>query len=177
VTGLKATRSGAEDNCVTLAPAPTQNEADGSEVGTEALALWLMTPHVGDQPPIGELFKRPAWQAQAACRGEPVSTFIADRRVPTSRAVQLCASCPVREDCLEFAISDPALVGYWAGTSARDRRRIRASRGVRGGGSSPTRLRMRGRRRTPRPTDITSGTSSGSVTAGATTGGNYPTSA
>lgn len=157
---------------MTLAPAPTQNEADGSEVGTEALALWLMTPHVGDQPPIGELFKRPAWQAQAACRGEPVSTFIADRRVPTSRAVQLCASCPVREDCLEFAISDPALVGYWAGTSARDRRRIRASRGVRGGGSSPTRLRMRGRRRTPRPTDVITG-----ATSAGTTGGNYPTSA
>ncbi|HXW34110.1 MAG TPA: WhiB family transcriptional regulator [Acidimicrobiales bacterium] len=145
---------------MTIAASNTRrDETEASEVGTEALALWLMTPHAGDQPPIADLFRRPDWQSEAACRGEPVSTFIADRRVPTSKAVQLCASCGVREQCLEFALTDPALVGYWAGTSARDRRRLRAARGQRPYGSSPTRLRMRGRRRPTNPVVVSSSSS------------------
>ena len=38
--------------------------------------------------------------------------------------------CPVSQECLDYALADEALVGYWGGTSGADRREMRASRGV-----------------------------------------------
>lgn len=43
-------------------------------------------------------------------------------------AKQLCAGCPVRTDCLEYALSVPWLVGYWGGTTAGRRAKIRRQR-------------------------------------------------
>ena len=79
-------------------------------------------------PGVAQLLRRPRWQTMAACRGEPVEMFIPDRGGPSVRAKQLCANCPVRPDCLKFALAIPDLVGYWAGTNERERRRLRAAR-------------------------------------------------
>lgn len=48
----------------------------------------------------------------------------------TVQAKLICDACPVREPCLEFALTDEAAsrFGIWAGTSARDRRNIRRQR-------------------------------------------------
>ena len=77
---------------------------------------------------VVKLLRRPRWQTMAACRGEPVEMFIPDRGGPTTRAKQLCASCPVQPECLKYALAIPDLVGYWAGTNERERRRLRAAR-------------------------------------------------
>lgn len=77
---------------------------------------------------VVQLLRRPRWQTMAACRGEPVEMFIPDRGGPTLRAKQLCATCPVRAECLRYALAIPDLVGYWAGTNERERRRLRAAR-------------------------------------------------
>jgi len=77
---------------------------------------------------VVQLLRRPRWQTLAACRGEPVEMFIPDRGGPSARAKQLCASCPVQPECLKFALAIPDLVGYWAGTNERERRRLRAAR-------------------------------------------------
>ena len=42
---------------------------------------------------------------------------------------EICLSCPVYDDCLEWAIRKEAY-GYWAGTNAKDRKRIRKSMGI-----------------------------------------------
>ena len=47
--------------------------------------------------------------------------------VPTARAKQLCARCTVRAECLRYALAVPDLVGYWAGTNERERRKLRAA--------------------------------------------------
>jgi WhiB family redox-sensing transcriptional regulator len=87
---------------------------------------------VDDLVLIQELARRPNWQLHAACRDESVDLFITDGGGPSARAKQLCARCPVRLHCLRYALSDPDLVGYWGGTSERERRRLRkASRRAR----------------------------------------------
>jgi len=78
-------------------------------------------------PVVVQLLRRPRWQNLAACSGERVEMFIPDRGAPTARAKQLCARCTVRAECLKYALAIPDLVGYWAGTNERERRRLRSS--------------------------------------------------
>ena len=79
-------------------------------------------------PVVIQLTRRPRWQSLAECKGEPVELFIPDRGGPSARAKQLCARCQVRAECLKYALAVPDLVGYWAGTNERERRRLRAAR-------------------------------------------------
>jgi Transcription factor WhiB len=41
-----------------------------------------------------------------------------------------CAECPVRTECLRYALADPDLVGVWGGTTGAMRRDMRASQGA-----------------------------------------------
>lgn len=70
------------------------------------------------------------WRDRAACHDKPVEWFFPEGRgrhsVPEAR--QLCAGCPVAADCLEFALAVPSMVGFWGGTTAEERKRIRAER-------------------------------------------------
>lgn len=74
--------------------------------------------------------ERPEWQADAACRGfvdnaDWERVFFPGQGDPVGRAKRFCARCPVREDCLAYALDHPDLDGIWGGTSDRERRRIR----------------------------------------------------
>ncbi|MGH8897051.1 MAG: WhiB family transcriptional regulator [Egibacteraceae bacterium] len=77
--------------------------------------------------------ERPGWQAHAACRGMPVEDFFpagatgaALDRIAYAKAV--CAVCPVREDCLEYALGTGQLDGVWGGLSEDERRAERRRR-------------------------------------------------
>jgi WhiB family redox-sensing transcriptional regulator len=43
-----------------------------------------------------------------------------------------CAMCPVREDCLDWAIETNQDFGIWGGCTERERRKIRNERNRRG---------------------------------------------
>ena len=87
---------------------------------------WLMLP--GEPDPweyLEQLTRRPAWQSQSACRGTGPDSFFPARGASLRATRVLCASCRVRSDCLAEALADPDLAGVWAGTTDRERRRIR----------------------------------------------------
>jgi WhiB family redox-sensing transcriptional regulator len=45
------------------------------------------------------------WMVAAACRGEDPGLFVPDTpNAQTARAVAVCDGCPVREECLEYAM-------------------------------------------------------------------------
>jgi len=73
--------------------------------------------------------RRPAWFVHGACRGMPVNLFFVrdrgDRYDPAARAA--CRGCPVREECLDWAIAHHE-TGYWGGTTDVDRRSLRRRR-------------------------------------------------
>ena len=76
----------------------------------------------------GELFdllQRPAWHAQARCRGYGPSAFFAERSGPQGDPKATCGRCAVQTECLATALADPKLVGRWGGTSAQERRAMR----------------------------------------------------
>jgi WhiB family redox-sensing transcriptional regulator len=68
------------------------------------------------------------WRARAACRDLDTSLFFPDSEADAEPALAVCASCPVREMCLEFALSTRQHDGVWGGTTESDRKRIRRRR-------------------------------------------------
>ena len=67
---------------------------------------------------------------EAACRGLDPELFYAEGGASVARAKGICAQCPLRPKCLEWAISREEF-GVWGGTTARERAAIRRERGVR----------------------------------------------
>ncbi|MHB8262311.1 MAG: WhiB family transcriptional regulator [Acidimicrobiales bacterium] len=68
-----------------------------------------------------------AWRKQAACRGMSTVIFYPDPEGPEEDIVSakaVCEQCPVRETCLEHALTNRERYGIWGGTTERERRRI-----------------------------------------------------
>ena len=70
------------------------------------------------------------WMADGNCRHESSSTFFPSDGVGVEVARRICATCPVRTPCLEYALRNHIAHGVWGGASERERRRI-ARRGRR----------------------------------------------
>jgi WhiB family redox-sensing transcriptional regulator len=72
------------------------------------------------------------WQAKAACRGPQTSMFFPpshferkdDKEMRESRAKAICASCPVRRSCLEYALRIREPHGIWGGLNEAERRSL-----------------------------------------------------
>ena len=70
------------------------------------------------------------WQNQANCLGVDPDLFFPERGASTRAAKAVCKGCQVREDCLEFALTNGEKFGIWGGLSERERRRIRRARAM-----------------------------------------------
>ncbi len=44
---------------------------------------------------------------------------------PLEAARAVCEPCPIRRECLAYALESPELVGSWGGTDERERRQMR----------------------------------------------------
>jgi WhiB family redox-sensing transcriptional regulator len=68
----------------------------------------------------------PQWRAEAACHGIDPDVFFPERGdVAGMRAAKaICAGCPVRAACLDYALENHEREGVWSGTAAKERRRI-----------------------------------------------------
>ena len=73
-----------------------------------------------DAPTAGSLG---FWSNLAICAGEDPDIFFPGGGAPGTRARQICASCPVREDCLDYAIQADEY-GIWGGLDQEQRRTI-----------------------------------------------------
>jgi WhiB family redox-sensing transcriptional regulator len=100
-----------------------------AELITEGVVRWLMTPAVMEEfPSIDDLASRPAWMKRAACRGEDPALFFPTRGVNAATMAKtraICASCPVRAECLDYARVTVDTMGVWGGTTERERRGMR----------------------------------------------------
>ena len=65
-----------------------------------------------------------AWRDQARCRGVDPDIFHPSDEDDGVEAKAICAQCPVREPCLEYALSTREKDGVWGGLTARERRRV-----------------------------------------------------
>ena len=73
------------------------------------------------------------WRQSAACRHSDPNLFFpigdtgpAVEHAEAAKAV--CRQCPVRVDCLEYALTSNQDTGVWGGTTEEDRRKLRRQR-------------------------------------------------
>ena len=67
------------------------------------------------------------WRERAACRGIDLEVFFPGRGETAGPARQVCAACPVRQPCLDYAITNRIAYGIWGGLTERERRALRTS--------------------------------------------------
>jgi WhiB family redox-sensing transcriptional regulator len=64
------------------------------------------------------------WMAEGNCAQEKPTVFFPSDGVGVEVARRICATCPVKEPCLEYALEQRIDHGVWGGCSERERRRI-----------------------------------------------------
>jgi WhiB family transcriptional regulator, redox-sensing transcriptional regulator len=81
------------------------------------------------------------WQYEASCRGEDSDLFFAPKYVEKkeekeareARAKAICVRCPVRFDCLEYALRNREPHGIWGGLNEVERKALLRERERRAG--------------------------------------------
>jgi WhiB family redox-sensing transcriptional regulator len=64
------------------------------------------------------------WRDLARCQGVDPEIFHPAEDDDGVAAKEICALCPVREPCLEYAVGSREKDGVWGGMTARERRRL-----------------------------------------------------
>jgi WhiB family transcriptional regulator, redox-sensing transcriptional regulator len=65
-----------------------------------------------------------SWMLRARCRDLPPAVFFPSDGVGVEVASRYCAECPVKVECLEYALEHHIDHGVWGGASERARRRM-----------------------------------------------------
>lgn len=62
----------------------------------------------------------------ANCAGTDTDDWFTDKKVYDNKAMlkRICGACLAKDECLEYALEN-AVIGYWAGTSEKERRVMR----------------------------------------------------
>jgi len=66
------------------------------------------------------------WRELALCLGHDPDLWFPQESDGGINAIRICSGCPVRLDCLGWAIEHNERNGIWGGVSARKRQRLRA---------------------------------------------------
>ena len=68
------------------------------------------------------LDERP-WAVFAACKESPSVSFFPQTKDEERAAIAICTICPVREDCLDHALTTRERFGVWGGLTEKERRK------------------------------------------------------
>jgi WhiB family redox-sensing transcriptional regulator len=102
---------------------PTARTADNRMYATRFEAGMTQSP------PVTEHDLARAWQEQAECvQYAGRVDFFPARGESVRDAKAVCSICPVRSECLEFAMRLKVVHGVWGGLSERERRFLRRER-------------------------------------------------
>jgi WhiB family redox-sensing transcriptional regulator len=73
-----------------------------------------------------------SWQVRASCRGPQASVFFPppqferkeEKLDRESRAKAICQSCPVKRECLDYAVAIREVHGIWGGLNENERKHL-----------------------------------------------------
>lgn len=64
------------------------------------------------------------WAAFGSCRGEDPDLFFPGPDGAPDQAIRICNGCPVKDECLDWALEARISYGVWGGRTERERRRL-----------------------------------------------------
>lgn len=110
--------------------------SDEPQANSEASAADGVSVHedgVGTRPTLSlvtgfdQLFDEieDQWQERALCAQTDPEAFFPEKGGSTREAKRICLGCEVRDECLEYALSNDERFGIWGGLSERERRRLK----------------------------------------------------
>ncbi len=81
---------------------------------------------------------KPEWFDQARCMGMDIEVFYGEEEdqqergshrpyllpAEVAQAKAMCRDCPVREQCLEYALDNDERHGIWGGLTTKERRKL-----------------------------------------------------
>lgn len=79
---------------------------------------------------MSKALDRPEWQDRANCAGADPDLFFPEHGESLNIVRSICAACPVRDECLDYAVEEGIHHGIWGGKSERERRGMRRRRRV-----------------------------------------------
>lgn len=62
------------------------------------------------------------WAERARCRDQEPELFFARGLAEAKPAIRVCSRCPVRDECLDYALENEIDHGVWGGLTERQRR-------------------------------------------------------
>ena len=65
------------------------------------------------------------WADEARCLVAEPDTFFPEKGGSTREAKRICSGCPVKAECLDYALENDERFGIWGGLSERERRKLR----------------------------------------------------
>ena len=80
-------------------------------------------------PSLRGIVTSPEWMANALCRRSDPDLFYPGTGHSSQEGRAVCARCPVRTECLAYAIEHREYYGVWGGLSERQRRHMRETGG------------------------------------------------
>ena len=72
-----------------------------------------------------EAFLDQDWRAHGLCSRTNPDLWFSPGALEHKEAKRICRACPVRMDCLQYAMETPVDHGVWGGLTERERRRRR----------------------------------------------------
>ena len=70
------------------------------------------------------LFVARPWALDALCAEVDPDRWFPEKGGSSKEAKAICRECPVRAECLEYALETQQRFGIWGGRSERERRRL-----------------------------------------------------
>lgn len=68
--------------------------------------------------------QRESWMSEALCAQVDPDAFFPEKGGSTRQAKAICAECPVRMQCLAYALEHDETTGIWGGLTPRERRAL-----------------------------------------------------
>lgn len=110
-----------KDNTVTALSEAPSRRAESGEQRAES-SIWLGIPTLIPAEQVeGEL----AWQVDALCAQTDPEAFFPEKGGSTRDAKKVCGACAVKQECLDYALSNDERFGIWGGLSERERRKLK----------------------------------------------------
>jgi WhiB family redox-sensing transcriptional regulator len=69
------------------------------------------------------------WRDSALCAETDPEAFFPDANRSAAPAKRICAECPVKAECLDYALQTNQWYGVWGGMSVRERAALKRAEG------------------------------------------------